>query len=347
MRGQLERAADVLRDEIDTLKRIAEQLKIDSYAPEIMKRAQAYLSQIVDPRAAFDDSSQVLGEKAKLVLRSRNSKSVKVVVRRLDVDAIFDRLLTEESEKWLNYSVDGLFNEFIRAISLGKPQNAQEKRFIADVDPPKKFIGKEVASLNVATENAPGHKDSLTEFEIPNLAPGAYLVEALSKNGKEETKDSAVIWTRSATMARRLQKMDDGSNSATLYFMNTENGKPLSNTKLEITSLNWNGEERRVVRCVNDKTTDEKGAVNVDFFENDHRLFPRLTVVKKVDAKGNKELCAFSNYLGFSHLRPESETFAEKGLVITDRPIYRPKQRANFKTWIGYARYDKDGICTR
>ncbi|MGN0910902.1 MAG: MG2 domain-containing protein, partial [Thermoguttaceae bacterium] len=344
MRGQLERAADVLRDEIDTLKRKAERLKLDSYAPEIMKRAQAYLSQIVDPRAAFDDSSQVLGEKAKLVLRSRNSKSVKVVVRRLDVDAIFDRLLTEESEKWLNYSVDGLFNEFIRAISLGKPQNDQEKRFIADVDPPKKFIGKEVASLNVATENAPGHKDSLTEFEIPNLAPGAYLVEALSKNGKEETKDSAVIWTRSATMARRLQKMEDGSNSATLYFMNTENGKPLSNTKLEITSLNWNGEERRVVRCVNDKTTDEKGAVDVKFFENNGRFFPRLTVVKKVDAKGNKELCAFSNYLGFSRLRPESETFAEKGLVITDRPIYRPKQRANFKTWIGYARYDKDGF---
>ncbi|MBS7336249.1 MAG: hypothetical protein KIG81_00090, partial [Thermoguttaceae bacterium] len=316
----------------------------DSYAPEIMKRAQAYLSQIVDPRAAFDVSSQVLGEKAKLVLRSRNSKSVKVVVRRLDVDAIFDRLLTEESDKWLDYSVDGLLDEFIHALSLGKPQNDREKSLIADVDPPKKFIGKEVASLNVAVENAPGHKDTLTEFEIPNLAPGAYLVEALSKNGKEETKDSAVIWTRSATMARRLQKMEDGSDSATLYFMDTVNGKPLSNTKLEITSLGWNGKDNRVVRCVYDKTTDEKGAVDVEFFENDSRRSPRLTVVKKVDAKGNKELCAFSNYLSFSRLLPERATFAEKGLVITDRPIYRPKQRANFKTWIGYARYDKDGF---
>ena len=344
MRGQLERAADVLRDEIDTLKRRAERLKLDSYAPEIMKRAQAYLSQIVDPRAAFDDSSQVLGEKAKLVLRSRNSKSVKVVVRRLDVDAIFDRLLTEESDKWLDYSVDGLLDEFIHALSLGKPQNDREKRLIADVDPPKKFIGKEVASLNVAVENAPGHKDTLTEFEIPNLAPGAYLVEALSKNGKEETKDSAVIWTRSATMARRLQKVEDGSDSATLYFMDTVNGKPLSNTKLEITSLGWNGKDNRVVRCVYDKTTDEKGAVDVEFFENDSRRSLRLTVVKKVDAKGNKELCAFSNYLSFSRLLPERATFEEKGLVITDRPIYRPKQRANFKTWIGYARYDKDGF---
>lgn len=344
MRGQLERAADVLRDEIDTIKRFAARLKLDSYAPNALQRAQAYLSQIVDPRAAFDDSSQVLGEKAKLILRSRNSKSVKVVVRRLDVDAIFERLLTEESEKWLNYSVDGLVNDFIRAISLGKPQNDQEKRFIANVNPPKKFIGKEVASLNVATENAPGHKDSLTEFEIPNLAPGAYLVEALSKNGKEETKDSAVIWTRSATMARRLYKLEDGSDTATLYFMNTENGKPLSNTKLEITSIDWNGEKRRVVRRVYDKTTDEKGAVDVEFFENGGQFFPRFTVVKKVDAKGNKELCAFSNYLTFSRLTLERQTSTEKGVIITDRPIYRPKQRANFKAWIGYARYDKDGF---
>ncbi len=344
MRGQLDRAADVLCDEIDTINRFAARLKLKSYAPEAMKQAQNYLSQIVDPRAAFDVSSQVCGEKAKLVLRARNSKSVKVVVRRLDVDAMFEQLLKEDSKSALGYSIEGRVHELIRAISLGKAQNEQEKKLIASVDPPKNFIGKEVASLNVDVENIPNHKDSLTEFEIPNLAPGAYLVEALSKNGKEATKDSAVIWTRSATMARRVHVVGEGKDCASLYFMDTEDGKPLVNKNLEISSLYWNGQENRSILRVYNKTTDEKGAVDIDISERENGLFPRLTVVKTVDGKGKKELCAFSNYLSFQRVTPDHEMLGARGLVITDRPIYRPKQRANFKAWIGYARYDKDGF---
>src|SRR6185312_10882824 len=71
--------------------------------------------------------------------------------------------------------------------------------------------------------------------------------------------------------------------------------------------------------------------------------FQWLAVARKAKAgQGGGDRFA---YLGFSnvwyHRQYDADYNATRTLIITDRPVYRPLQTAQFKAWVRHAKYDQ------
>src|SRR5262249_2386946 len=67
-----------------------------------------------------------------------------------------------------------------------------------------------------------------------------------------------------------------------------------------------------------------------------------ITARKRKDGQGGADRFA---HLGFSYLwygrRYDPEYNATRVFTITDRPVYRPEQKVQFKFWVRHARYDQ------
>ena len=330
-RRQLDKAAKIW-------SQILERKDLPKHVEENAKRA---LAQIVEPRVSIDGSSVVAGTDASLNVRFRNATGAEVVAKKLNVDEVLKIARTDKFWKE-NGRIGGLAN-VLNMILQDKfaPNEDENYRNRADVRNLLKaiekvdFVGEEVARYTIDLDPDPNHYDRVAPLNLPVKEPGAYLVEIAANDGN---KDVAVVWLRDVAIVKK--QFEEGNR----YFaLDANDGEPLVEQTIEffVVHHRWNNGKQTVRTKSFSKRTDKSGSVLFDNKEiPDDESTQVLAIVPK-DGKKNAAQYSFMDFQGLWRIFAGDDVFRNtRAFFVSDRPIYRPKQKAEFKFIVGDAQYD-------
>jgi len=196
-----------------------------------------------------------------------------------------------------------------------------------------RYIGRKAAEWDLELTPDERHWDRRVTVKTPESLSraGAYLLIARMQGGNTAR---IIIWVSNTTIIKKPL------NKQVLYYLaDAVNGQPLGNTEVDFFGYHTErikGTKRyRVLHKKFTRRTDRNGQILIGPAEMENR-YQWLTSVSTGDRLA---------YLGFSGIwfpnYYDREYQQTKTFVMTDRPVYRPKQMVQFKLWVRHAKYDK------
>ncbi len=316
-------------------------LEQDNLSKHVRENAERSLAQIVEPRVAIDDSSVVAGTDAKLNVRFRNATGATVVAKRLNVDGALDIVRNDKFWKEngnlgsLANVVQTMLREKFTPTKIEDLEKRPELKNLLKAIEKVDFVGEEVARYSLELEPDPKHFDRIASMNFPVKEPGAYLVEIVADDGN---KDAVVVWLRDVAI---VQKQFE--NGYRYFALDAATGEPIVEKMIEFFIVNqrWNNGKRTVKTKKLSKRTDKNGSVlfdNKEIVEDGSTQV--LAVASKDDGNGSAQY-SFMDFQGLWRFHVGEDVFRNtRAFFISDRPIYRPNQKAEFKFIVGDARYD-------
>ena len=200
-----------------------------------------------------------------------------------------------------------------------------------------KYVGEKVASWNLRLEPRPNHFDRRITITTPLQKPGAYLVTGKLDDGNTSR---IILWVADTAIVKKpvTQKLY-------CFVADAVTGKPVPKANVEFFGYRQERKRNLVGRGFHYEVytenfaefTDADGQVFVDP-KNMNRY--RWIIIARTD-DGRFAYHGFTG--GWVPTYHDREYNATKVFVITDRPVYRPEQKVNFKCWIEHAQYDREG----
>ncbi len=303
---------------------------------------QKQIDQIVDPWGRFDlAASKINGAETVVSYVARNADAVEFVVREIDATKLLD-----EFRQVANSNPNAENDLFSPQIEFFLQRQGVEK--IAE-----KYLGPEVARRTVEIEPAPGHFNRRHDVTLPISRGGLFYVEATAKNSeKTAEKSTAFFWKPDAAIVSSATA--DGEY---FYVADAITGAPLANVDVEllVVETTWNRSGNRRTRTARSETvkTDATGSFVVAKIPgfNAVKSAPNgyYTVFTIVRSANPGEPSRFA-YLSTRRLDARLRNIANlanneveeqaRAYFVSDRPLYRPGQKAEFKFWLGAAKYD-------
>jgi len=199
------------------------------------------------------------------------------------------------------------------------------------------YLGKKVAEWGLDLKPRPEHFDKRMTVTTPLIQPGAYLVVGKMKDGNISR---VIVWVNDTVIAK---KNLDGQ---TLYFIaDALTGEPIE--KADVEFFGWKQEHLgnnkwRVDTTGFDEKSDKDGLLRLDGAKQLERYQWLIT------AKTGKEGQGRFAHLGFSNVwsgKQYDQTYEQTRVFsITDRPVYRPNQKVNYKFWVRHSKYDEPDV---
>lgn len=166
-----------------------------------------------------------------------------------------------------------------------------------------------------------------TEFEIPQLAAGFYVLVASDNEafaGEEYKLAWAGFW--STALSCISQRLDEGGYD--LYVIDRESGKPLPGITVNVYKRDYDYRERKYkTEFVSGSATDKSGYLKI---EANNSI--RGAVYLELENGDDKYVPDRNLYMTVPRDRPDKTT--DKTFFFTDRSIYRPGQLVYFKAII-------------
>ena len=334
-RRQYDKAADAWREIVDLWE--ASRLGVGT-----SDEARKALEQIVNPWGRFDlAASKINGAETVVSYVARNADAVEFVVREIDAEK-----LLAEFRNVANSNPNAKNDLFSPQIEFFLQRQGVEK--IAE-----KYLGAEVARRTVEIEPEPGHFNRRHDVALPISRGGLFYVEAVAKNSETAAeKSTAFFWKPDAAIVSRSTA--DGEY---FYVADALTGAPLANveTELFVVETNWNRDGNRQTRTARSEKvkTDENGSFVVEKIpgfnaeNNDgRRYYTVFTIVPSAKSGEPSRFAYLSSQRLDAQLRraanlADNEFEAQaRAYFVSDRPLYRPGQKAEFKFWLGTAKYD-------
>ncbi|MBQ2788437.1 MAG: hypothetical protein IJE97_02280, partial [Thermoguttaceae bacterium] len=336
-RRQFDKAADVWRELLDACAD-----NRGSY-PNVAREA---LDQILNPWGRFDlVASKINGAETVVSYVARNADAVEFVVREIDAEK-----LLAEFRKVANSNPNAKNDLFSPQIEFFLQRQGVEK--IAE-----KYLGPEVARRTVEIEPEPGHFNRRYDVALPISRGGLFYVEATAKNSeKTAEKTSAFFWKPDAAIVSRSTA--DGEY---FYVADAVTGAPLANVEAElfVVETSWNRDGNRRTRAARSEKvkTDENGSFVVEKIpgfgglssllkSSSNRYYTVFTFVPSVNPNEPARFAYLATHRLDAQLR-RAQNFTNdeaneqaRAYFVSDRPLYRPGQKAEFKFWLGTAKYD-------
>jgi len=196
-----------------------------------------------------------------------------------------------------------------------------------------RYIGKKAADWDLELNPDERHWDRRITVKTPESLSraGAYLLVARLQDGNTAR---IIIWVSNTTIIKKPL------NKQVLYYLaDAVNGQPLGNTTVDFFGYRTErikGTKRyRILHKNFTRQTDQNGQIIAGPAEMENN-YQWLASVSTHDRLA---------YLGFSGIwypnHYDREYNQTKTFVMTDRPVYRPKQKVRFKMWVRHAKYDQ------
>ncbi len=289
-------------------------------------RRQKRLDQIVGNWGMFEPiMTSPAGQGATVDFRFRNGKKVSFTAHEIHVKKLLDdvKAYLKSSAGRLDWNRINISNVGYRLVTKNQSQ----------------YVGKQAAAWDLQLKPRPRHFDQRITVTTPLQKAGAYLLTAKVAGGNTSR---IIIWVAdTAIVKKRLDK-------AAYYFVaDAATGRPIPKCNLEFFGY-WQestrdktnrGNWRYTVHTRNfAEFTDADGQVIRKPKDQENRY--RWLIVATTPA-------GRLAYLGFTGVwygnYYDREYSATKVFAITDRPVYRPKQKVKFKFWVNHAKYDQEG----
>ena len=268
------------------------------------------------------------GTRGRLSFLFRNADRVALTAYRLDENKLLNRtreLLKKQDGETLFSNQAWLHPDSIGYLAIG------EKR--------DEFIAEKTAEWEAKLDPLPDYYSTRASIELPFSMAGIYLVEAALPGG-----NTSRVIVRVADLS--LVNRPIGGHQL-LYVADAVTGEPVAGAN--VTFLGYVGRRPSDFYRFQVKefaeNTDENGLVLVEQSRFD------LGRERSYYGYGSWLVTARTKdgrlaYLGFDGMwNPASSQISGPGwtaFVLTDRPVYRPDQEINFKTWISRPTYEKN-----
>lgn len=280
------------------------------------------LEQIVGNWGRFEPAhAQVSETKADIQFRFRNARAISLEAIEINVP----RLLADV-RKYLKDNPGRLEYEKININDIGQRILNKNQEI---------YLGKKVANWEQKLEPRPAHNDARVGIDLPKLPAGAYFLVAKLEGGNTSR---IVVWLNDLAI---VKKSIDGKG---YYFVcDSVTGLPEESAKLDF--FGWRQEQIKpnqnnfkVVTKEFSKQADKDGQVFVDGNDAPNSM------QWLVQASGREKRQAYLGFSGLWYANYQDNYFQQiKAFAITDRPVYRPGQKVEFKLWAAEARYDLEG----
>jgi uncharacterized protein YfaS (alpha-2-macroglobulin family) len=196
-----------------------------------------------------------------------------------------------------------------------------------------KYIGREVADWDLKLDPDKRHWDRRVTVNLPKPLdqPGAYLLVGKIRDGNTAR---IIIWVSDTSLVKKpLDKQ------VLYYAADAVNGKPLGDTKVEFFGYRTKGIKgtNRYQILYKDfmHRTDDDGRIILGPSEmtTDYQWLATISADNRLAFLGFSGVW-YPNYY-------DREYNQTKTFIMTDRPVYRPKQKVRFKLWVRHAKYDQ------
>jgi uncharacterized protein YfaS (alpha-2-macroglobulin family) len=302
---------------------------IEEYGVGHHQHRQNALNQIVDNWGRFEPNSmQPAGTKATVDFRFRNGNKVNFEAHAIKVDRLLDDVKgylksnpALRDDWWWRVQISNIGYRLVE-------RNEQQ------------YIGEKVASWNLDLKPKPEHVDSRVTVETPMLKPGAYLLKAQMANGN---LSRIIVWLSDTVI---VKKQLDGK---TWYFVaDAVTGQPIEKANMEF--FGWKqthlgGNAWRIDTTGFAEFSDKDGQLTLDD-KQANQQYQWMIIARR--GKEKQETSDRFAYLGWSYLwggrQYDSEYNATRTFVMTDRPVYRPNQKVEFKAWVRHSKYDQPDV---
>lgn len=284
---------------------------------------QQRLDQIVKPWGRFEPTpGQAAGTGASIDFRFRNGKSVQFDAWELDVDRLLGdlKLYLKSNPKQLDWNK-------LQIGQIGHRIIEQNER---------QYLKAKVASWSLDLDPRPNHFDRDITVAAPLQKAGAYLVTAQIAGGNTTR---IVLWLNDTVIVKKPLP-----GKTWCFVADAVSGQPIPKANVEF--FGWTARHEREnagTRMFIDtkdfaEFTNADGQLSVAANQDEMRY--QWMIVARTP-KGRLAHLGFTSI--WSQPRVAQNYDAQKVYVITDRPVYRPKQSVKFKVWVRRARYDEDG----
>lgn len=302
---------------------------IEHYGVGDQRQREKRLDQIVGNWGRFEPGRhQVAGTKGNLDFRFRNGKKVSFEAHAIKVDKLLDdvKAYLKSNPGRLNWEELNITNIGHRLVEQNQAQ----------------YLGAKVAAWDAKLEPREGHYDELKTIAAPMTKPGAYLITADMDNGNTSR---IVLWLNDSIIVKKPLE-----NKSFLFVADASTGVPVAKADLEFFGYrtiypNKNQNVWKVETKEFKGAADQEGQLLLggDKVPTDHQWL--ITAKKAKDGPDGADRMA---YLGFSHVwygrEYDPEYNATRAFVITDRPVYRPEQKVEFKAWVRHSKYDQPNV---
>jgi uncharacterized protein YfaS (alpha-2-macroglobulin family)/tetratricopeptide (TPR) repeat protein len=281
---------------------------------------QVELDQIVKNWGRFEPSpTQPSGKGATVDFRFRNGNSVTFTAHELNVAKLLD-----DVKKYLKSSPAQLNWQEMNLQDIGH-------RIV--VENQQQYVGAKAAEWTLKLTPRASHVDDRVTVTTPLQKPGAYLVESKMGDGNSSR---VILWVADTVIVRK------NLEGQSFYFVaDAVSGQPIAKANVEM--FGWKQEQvapNKPQWKILTKNFSEFSNADGQLLLNANQQPQEFQWV--AIARTDSGRLAFH---GFTHVwfqqRHDPEYNQIKTFTITDRPVYRPGQKVQFKHWIGAAKYDQ------
>ena len=281
---------------------------------------QVALNQIVKNWGRFEPSpTQPSGRGATVDFRFRNGNSVTFTAHELNVSKLID-----DVKKYLKSSP---------AQINWQEMNLQDIGHRIVVENQQQYVGAKAAEWTLKLTPRANHVDDRVTVTTPLQRPGAYLVESKMPDGNSSR---VILWVADTVIVKKSLE------AKSFYFVaDAVSGQPIAKANVEF--FGWRQEavaqgkpQWKIINRQFAEFTNADGQLMLGANQQPQEF--QWVAIARTDS-------GRLAYHGFSHVwfqnRHDPEYHARKAFTITDRPVYRPAQKVQFKMWIGDAKYDQ------
>jgi hypothetical protein len=274
------------------------------------------LQQIIGNWGSFNGTStQPAEQQATIGFRFRNAQKVSFTAKQINMN-----LLIDDMRNYLKSRPAQLNWGMMQIESIG--YNIFEKERA-------KYIGQQVAQWQLELKPTKEHFDKNVEVQVPLQKAGVYLITAQVDGGNE---CHSLLWLDDTAIIKK-----DLNNGSYFYVADARTGAGIAQADVEFIGYQTKWENNKQVlmfRNFSDRTNAQGELTpSTKQLEQDYNW---VAIARTKDGR-----LAFDGIDRVWYHQSDRELYdVNRVYVVTDRPVYRPDQKVEFKFWLRNARYD-------
>lgn len=253
--------------------------------------------------------AQPAGRPATLALDHRNLDRVYVEVTRLNLEKFLADVFANADRQEHYQTLQGIDNPVYFFLNSNRDTNFE------------RYKTKDSRQFELDVERDPTHRYRRSDHQIPVQEAGLYVVSVYLDQARKERASRGLLMMETTAI---VEKSSD--QGPMIWVVDAMSGKPLANAPVEILEIwsEWKQDKHHYYSNVIKRKTDERGISTVP--SQEYRR--RIVIVRR-----GKDISFGSSYFSWRYYPSTINRFADRTLVFTDRPVYRPEQTVKLKVF--------------